>query len=401
MIHDGILRTPNETLFGRGALAALPRVAAGFGSRALLVADPNVLAQPAGAAVPEALAQAGVDTIVFDGAEPDVPLSCIDRCVEAVEGREVDMVIGLGGGSAIDVAKLAALLLRHPGPLERYYGEGAVPGGTLPVIAIPTTAGTGSEVSPVAVVTDPDRHLKVGVSSIELIPRVAICDPDLTLSCPSSVTAFSGVDALAHAVESLTAAVRPRDWADYPGEVFQGRNTFTDRFAVTAIEAIGRSLERAVADGADADARADMMYGSLCAGVAFGNAGTAGAHALQYPIGATTSTPHGLGVALLMPYVLRFTRPECTPELALVARALGVAADDDATSADRAIEEIARLSAAVGVPRTLAEIGIAREALPDLARDASTVARLLRNSPRELDEAALLSILEAAWTGKA
>jgi alcohol dehydrogenase len=337
---------------------------------------------------------------VFDGAEPDVPLSCIDRCLEAGKGRDIDLVIGLGGGSAIDVAKLAALLLRYPGPLERYYGEGAVPAGTLPVIAVPTTSGTGSEVSPVAVVTDPDRHLKVGVSSVELIPRVAICDPDLTLSCPSSVTAFSGVDALAHAVEALTSASRPRDWADHPGEVFQGRNAFTEHFAVSAIEAIGRSLERAVADGSDAAARTDMMYGSLCAGLAFGNAGTAGAHALQYPIGATTSTPHGLGVGLLLPYVLRFTQTGCAPELALVARALGVADGDEATSATRAIDEIARISAAVGVPRTLAEIGVARAALPALARDASTVTRLLRNSARELDEAALLSILEDAWTGQ-
>jgi alcohol dehydrogenase class IV len=400
MTCDGILRTPNETLFGRGALTSLPSVAARFGRTALLVADPNVLAQPAGAAVPGALAEVGVDTVVFGGAEPDVPLACIERCVEAATGRDIDLVIGLGGGSAIDVAKLAALLLRHDGPLERYYGEGAVPGATLPVIAVPTTAGTGSEVSPVAVITDPDRHLKVGVSSVELIPRVAICDPDLTLTCPPSVTAFSGIDALAHAVEALTAAVRPRDWATHPGEVFQGRNVFTERFAVAAIEAIGRSLERAVADGSDADARADMMYGSLCAGMAFGNAGTAAAHALQYPIGASTSTPHGLGVGLLLPYVLCFTRPACVPELALVARALGVGEEDDARSADRAIEEIARLSAAVGVPRALADIGVAREALPGFARDASTVARLVRNSSRELDEAALLSILEDAWAGQ-
>jgi alcohol dehydrogenase len=400
MIRDGILRTPNGTLFGHGALTALASVAGRFGRTALLVADPNVLAQPAGGAVPAALAAAGVDTVVFDGAEPDVPLSCIDRCVEAAKGRDIDLVIGLGGGSAIDVAKLAALLLRHPGPLERYYGEGAVPGPTLPVIAVPTTSGTGSEVSPVAVITDPGRHLKVGVSSIELIPRVAICDPDLTLTCPPSVTAFSGVDALAHAVEALTAAVRPRVWADEPGEVFQGRNVFTERFAVGAIEAIGRSLERAVADGSDAAARADMMYGSLLAGLAFGNAGTAAAHALQYPIGASTSTPHGLGVGLLLPYVLGFTRPACVPELALVARALGVGADDDGRSADRAIEEIARLSAAVGVPATLADIGVTRAALPGFAHDASTVARLVRNSSRELDEAALLSILEDAWTGR-
>jgi alcohol dehydrogenase len=398
MITHGLLRTPSETLYGRGALAALPGVAARFGRTALLCADRNVLAQDAGASVVAALERAGIEVVVFDGAEPEVPVACVERCVEAAQGHDIDLVIGLGGGSAIDVAKLAALLLRHPGPLERYYGEGAVPGETVPVIALPSTAGTGSEVTPVAVVTDPDRHLKVGVSSIHLIPRAAICDPVLTVTCPRSVTAFSGIDALAHAVEALTANVRPREWPGYPGEVFQGRNAFTDCFAVSAIEAIGRSLERAVEHGSDLDARADMLYGSLCAGIAFGNAGTAGAHALQYPIGAATSTPHGLGVGLLLPHVLRYTKPTCRPELGIVAEALGVAKADDAGAPELAIEEIARLNAAVGVPADLAAIGVEREALPRFARDASTVTRLVRNSPRELDEAALLTILEDAWT---
>jgi alcohol dehydrogenase len=245
-------------------------------------------------------------------------------------------------------------------------------------------------VTPVAVVADPGRRLKVGISSLHLIPRVAICDPELTRSCPPSVTAFSGIDALAHAVEAFTARARPRAWAAYPGEVFQGKTVFTDRLAIEAVAAIGSSLERAVADGDDIDAREQMLYGSLCAGIAFGNAGTAGAHALQYPIGAETSTPHGLGVGLLLPYVLRYTRASCSRELDEVAVALGV---------DDAIAEIARLSAAVGVPRTLADIGVAEEALPEIAKQAATVTRLVSNSPRELDVNSLLSILREAWSG--
>jgi len=337
--------------------------------------------------------------VIFDGLEPEAPLRCIDRCLQAADGHDVDVVVGLGGGSSLDVAKLAALLLRHPGPLDRYYGEGAVPDGVLPVVAVPTTAGTGSEVTPVAVVTDPGRRLKVGVSSPRLIPRVAICDPELTATCPPMVTAFSGIDALAHAVEAATAVSRPRAWAEHPGEVFQGANSFTAPFALTAIEAIGRSLERAVAHGGDLAARTDMLYGSVSAGIAFANAGTAGAHALQYPIGAVTSTPHGLGVGLLLPYVLRYVKDDCRERLALVADALGVGSGPPAEAAERAILEIARIAEAVGVPRTLRDIGVGREALPELAREAAGVTRLVRNSPRTLDEAALLTILEAAWEG--
>jgi alcohol dehydrogenase len=386
----GILRAPNEILFGNGSIASLPGVVARFGRDVLVCSDPNILAQPRARQALRALTDAGMAVTVFDDVEPDVPLTTIDRCLELVAGRPIEVVVGLGGGSCIDAAKAAALLLRHAGPLERYYGESVVPGPTVPVVAVPTTAGTGSEVTPVAVVADPTRRLKVGVSSAQLIPRVAICDPELTVSCPRSVTAFSGIDALAHAVEAFTARPRPRAWEQYPGEVFQGKTVFSDRLALDAVAAIGGALERAVADGGDLEAREQMLYGSLCAGLAFGNAGTAGAHALQYPIGAITSTPHGLGVGLLLPYVLRYTREACEPEVDRLAAALGV---------DDAVAEIARLAVAVGVPQTLAEIGVAEEALPEIAAQAATVTRLVSNSARALDDAALLSILRDAWHG--
>jgi alcohol dehydrogenase len=381
---------PGETLFGRGSVASLAPVAARLGRRVLVCSDLNVLAQPVVAAALRELERATASCRVFDAVQPDLPLANIEQCLAVAQEAPVDLVVGLGGGSCIDAAKVAALLLRHPGPLERYYGEGAVPGPTLPVIGVPTTAGTGSEVSPVAVVTDPRRQLKVGISSLELIPRVAICDPDLTLSCPPSVTAFSGIDALTHAVEAFTSRERARAWSTYPGEVFQGKTAFSDQMALSAITAIGSALERAVADGGDIEARGQMLYGSLCAGIAFANAGTAGAHALQYPIGAVTSTPHGLGVGLLLPYVLRFIRPACPAELADVAAALGV---------EDAIAEIARLAAAVGVPRTLAEIGVPEDALDEIAGQAATVTRLVANSPRELDLDRLLSIVREAWHG--
>jgi alcohol dehydrogenase len=387
----GILRTPRETLFGRGAIASLVPATTALGRNVLVCSDPNILVQPEVAAELDALARMSETFVVFDGVEPDLPLACVDACLAAAAGKNIDVVVGIGGGSCIDAAKVAALLLRHPGPLERYYGENAVRGPAVPVVAVPTTAGTGSEMSPVAVVGDPGRRLKVGVSSAHLIPQLAICDPVLTLSCPPRVTAFSGIDALAHAVESFTAIARPRDWSDHPGAVFQGKTVFSDTFALEAVRAIGVALERAYTNGDDLDAREQMLYGSLCAGVAFGNAGTAGAHALQYPIGASTSTPHGLGVGLLLPYVLRYTRDACTPELEQIAGALGVE-----RTADAAIAEIARLAAAVGVPRTLAEIGVREDELPKIAAQAATVTRLVSNSPRALDTDGLLEILRDA-----
>jgi alcohol dehydrogenase len=392
--RHGVLRGPAEIHVGAGALAALPGVTRRHGTRVLLCGDRVMLDQAAVGAVVARLRDDAEELVVFDAIEPDLPLSVLDAVLGAVDGRAIDVVVGLGGGSAIDTAKLAALLLRHPGPAERYYGENAIPGPVAPIVAVPTTAGTGSEVTPVAVVGDPGRRLKVGVSSLELIPSAAICDFELTLSCPASVTAFSGIDALAHAVEAYTSRARPRDWASYPGEIFQGRTALTDGYALTAIEAIAGSLERAVADGHDRPARQSMLYGSLCAGLAFGNAGTAGAHALQYPVGAATGTPHGLGVGLLLPSVLRYTAPACGPALTEVAGALGVEPAPEA-----AIAEIARLAAAVGVPRTLAEIGIDPGDLPEFAELAAGITRLAGNSPRELDATAMLTILEDAFAG--
>ncbi|HEY1479784.1 MAG TPA: iron-containing alcohol dehydrogenase [Gaiellales bacterium] len=400
MTLHGVLRGPAEITFGRGAARSLGSLVASLGRRAAVCTDAVVMAQPHVAAAFDTLREAGVETVVFDGAEPELPLHCVEQAVAAVGPLSgIDVVVGIGGGSAIDLAKLVALLARHPGPLERYYGENAVPGPCLPVVALPTTAGTGSEVTPVAVIGDPSRELKVGISSPHLIPRLALCDPELTLTCPPSVTAFSGIDALAHAVEAFTSSTRAPDWSVYPRDIFQGKNPFSDAYALVAAGAISRSLERAVSSGDEIDARESMLYGSLHAGLAFGNAGTGGAHALQYAVGAASHTPHGLGVGLLLPYVLSYTRSACAPELRRLAEAFGVA-EPDPDEPRAAIDEIVRLAAAVGVPRTLAEIGIAEDALPHLADQASGIARLLRNSPRPLDRDALLEILQAAHRGE-
>jgi alcohol dehydrogenase len=307
-------------------------------------------------------------------------------------------VVGLGGGSSIDLAKLVALGVAHGDDLRSFYGEEQVPGPIAPLIAVPTTAGTGSEVTPVAVLTDPAAVLKVGISSRHLIPTYALVDPTLTHGCPPSVTGHAGIDALAHAVEAFTAARRRLP----PGStgVFVGKNSLSDPLALVAVEQIAPHLVAAQRD--EPDARAAVAYGSLCAGLAFATAGTAVAHALQYSIGARTHTPHGLGTGLLLAYAMRFNRPARLAEMAAIGRAMDVSGDEDCDerAADAAIAGVAELATAVGVPSSLAELQVTEDELPELARQALGVSRLIVNNPRELGEDDLLEILRAAWRGE-
>jgi alcohol dehydrogenase class IV len=391
MVESAFLQLPRRVVFGTGALAALATEARALGASALVCTDPNIAATDGFARALALLADAGIETRVFADTPPDIPPAAVAACLDVARGFAPEVVIGVGGGSSLDMAKVVALLLRHPGPLETYYGENGVPGPIVPVVAVPTTAGTGSEVTPVAVVSDPGRRLKVGVSDPQLVPSVAICDPELTLTCPPGVTAHAGIDALMHAVESYLAPPRETDWAAASHDVFRGRSALTAPYSLAAIREISGALERAVSDGSDREARARMLSGSLRAGIAFGHAGTGGAHALQYAVGAATGTPHGLGVGLLAPYVLAYVAPAAERELADIAAAMGV---------PDAIAEVARLLDAIGVPRTLRQLGVAQVDLPQLADDAATVQRLLRNSPRPLDRDALLDILGHAWSGE-
>ena len=397
---DTILRLPSAIVFGCGTIEQLGGVVSSEGRCALVCSDPGVSQTEGYERAIRSMARSGITTHVYTHTPADVPIESARECVDGVSDDDIDVIVGIGGGSALDMAKLASVLLSHPQALASYYGEDRLPGPCLPIVAAPTTAGTGSEVSPVAVLRDPDRPMKIGISSRYLIPRAAVCDPELTLTCPAATTAYAGIDALVHALEAYTAATRPT-WRDYPGPVFRGKSYFSDFHALGAIQLIHRALERAVFHGNDLQARTMMLLGSLSAGIAFAQAGTAGAHALQYPLGARTSTPHGLGVGLLAPYVLDFIRPTAERELAIVGRTMGVCDDhaDEAEAAARAIGEISRLVRAIGLPGSLAELSIREADLSQIADEASTVARLVDNSPRKLDREALIAILRAAWNG--
>jgi alcohol dehydrogenase len=397
-VDFGLLRLPNQVSFGPGALDSLPSVARSLGTRVFICADPFLATTALFEAARDAMIDSGLVVEVHTEIVPELPVATVEAAGVIAKAFGPDVVIGFGGGSALDLAKLIALLVAHPGPLVEHYGENNVSGPVVPLIAVPTTAGTGSEVTPVAVVSDPTRELKVGVSSPFLIPKFAIVDPRLTYGAPKSVTAHSGIDAFVHAVESYTSANRVPEWnSQLP--VFVGRNALSSLVGLEAAALIGANLRTAVSHPDVLAARDAMAYGSLLAGMAFGGAGTHLSHALQYPVGALSHTPHGLGTGLLLPYVLQACLPETVPELSRLATALGVAGESDPDRARAMIETTRELVADIGIPLTLAEIGISRDQLPRIAELALTVTRLANNSTITASRETFMLILEAAFSG--
>ena len=394
----GVLRAPRTTLFGPGQRFALGRVAAAIGKHALICTDERFAASDGMARILTTLSSSNIKATVFSDTQPELPLPGVEACVQQVRSLAPDMVIGIGGGSCMDMAKLVSLLLTHGGPADRYYGELKVPGPVIPVIAVPTTAGTGSEVTPVAVLADHARDLKVGISSPHLIPHTAVCDPELTLSCPPKLTALSGADALTHAIEAYTTISHPYDPDLSQSRVFVGKNLFSDHHALAAIRLIVDYLPRAVHDGSDLEARSMLMFASLSAGLAFGVAGTAAAHAIQYPVGALTHTAHGIGVAALLPYVMSYNAPACMAALAEIGRALG-GIGTEAALADTAIKKVRMLLAEIGIPRTLADLGLAENRLEWVVEQSLLATRLVTNNPRKLDLDGMRDIVTDAFYG--
>lgn len=390
----GTIRAPRELVFGSGQRHALGRIARNLGKRALVVTDARLAGDDTFKAMVEDLKSAGLEVRVDGSTLPDVPVASAAQSADAARAFGPDLVIGVGGGSCLDMAKCVAVLLTHGGRPQDFYGEYNVPGPVMPIIAVPTTAGTGSEVTPVAVLSDSERMLKVGVSSPYIIPTVSICDPELTVSCPPGLTAIAGADAMTHAIEAYTAIRREPVPGIAQDRVFVGKNDFSDHFALRAIVLLWEGLEAACKDGSDLAAREKVMMGATMAGLAFGVAGTAAAHAIQYPVGALTHTAHGAGVACLMPYVMRWNRPSIETEIAEIAAAVGV-------SADALIPEIAGLFGRIGIPPTLRDLGLAEDRLDWTAEQSCGIARLIQNNPRPLPLPDMRRLLEAAYTGDA
>ncbi|WP_246160097.1 iron-containing alcohol dehydrogenase [Aureimonas fodinaquatilis] len=397
----GTFRSPRAVYFGVGQRVLAGPVASQRGHRVLICTDERLSGDVVMEELVNNLRASGLQTEVFDRTQPDVPLDCVASAAERARSFGPDCIIAIGGGSCLDLGKVTALLHSHGGRPQDYYGEFKVPGPTIPLIAMPTTAGTGSEVTPVAVLSDPDKTLKVGVSDPYIIPAVAICDPELTLTCPVGLTAVTAADALTHGIESFTAIQHPDTGRLALDRVFVGKNTMSDLTALKAIGLIYHALPGAVRDGSDLQLRSQLMYGAMLAGQAFANAGNAAAHALQYPIGSLTGTAHGVGVAVLMPYVMHYNLPSRIKEYGEIADAIGVGTPDQTPreKALAAVDGVASLFRSINIPLTLAELGFEENQIEWAAEQAMTAARLVVNNPVALTQADMALILRAAWEG--
>ncbi len=369
-------------------------------SRVLIVTDRSLVAAGLLDPVQGPLAQAGIAVEIFDGGEPEPSLDLAERCIAHALRVQPDALLGLGGGSNMDLAKIAAAVLTHGGGPRDYVGEDRLPGPVMPLICVPTTAGTGSEVTAASVLTDTANQIKVGILSNYLRPRLALVDPRLTLTCPRKVTADSGIDALTHAIEAYTAV----DNEEFPlpsGErsVYQGRHPLGDCLAEKAINLIGQHLERAVHHGDDVSAREGMALGATTAGLAFSNVGVALVHAMEYPVGGATHCSHGEGNGLLLPFVMRFNLPARVKQFAKIAQLLGQDPSglSEAALAEQAVAAVERLKSAIGIPQRLRDLGVTRNQLRPFAEKTLGIKRILRVNPRPVTVDDVTSIFEAAW----
>ena len=397
----GVLRLPRNIVVGAQQRFAVADIAAEMGSNVLVCTDRRLAASEELQALVLSLQNRNLTVRVFGDTEAELPTPGIIACVEQLKGQDIDVIIGFGGGSCMDMAKVVSVLLTHGGQPSDYYGEFAVPGPVKPVIALPTTAGTGSEATAIAVVSDPGLGMKMGISSPHIIPFASVCDPELTYSCPSSLTAATGADTFVHLVESFTAITREPTRTLASERVFVGKNVLTDSLALDGIRLVGRSLATAYKDPGNVDARGDMMLAALYGGIVLSNAGTAAAHAIQYPVGALTHTPHGVGVGLLLPYVVRHNFSAIVPQLGQIAEALGRDSKglDARSLAIAGVEAIDEIIAAIELPSTLEELGVKENDLSRIATLSLNSKRLIDNNPVRLDLDAVSSIVQAAFTG--
>jgi alcohol dehydrogenase class IV len=375
--------TAPSLIFGSGSIARLGEIAAQrLGPRVLLVTDAGLVKAGLIAPALHTLEEAGIAVDVFDAVVADPPEDVVLAAVAKARNFDTRAVIGFGGGSSIDVAKLVALLAAGHESLAEIYGVGIAKGPRLPLLAIPTTAGTGSEVTPISIVTT-GAHEKKGVVSPLIIPDIALLDPELTVNLPPHVTAATGIDAMVHAIEAYTSTS-------------PNNNPVSQALAKEALALLGRNIQRAVHQGHDIAARSAMLLGSMLAGQAFANSPVAAVHALAYPIGGHFGVPHGLSNALVLPHVLRFNASACEAAYAELMPYAFPELDGRAT-ASAFVEALASLCTKVGLQPRLRDVGIPQDAVPMMAEDAMKQTRLLVNNPRPLTLEDVRAIYEAAW----
>jgi alcohol dehydrogenase len=388
-----------EIIFGSGALKYVSellqtKLKAG---KPLLITDSGVAKAGHLQKVIEAFQRRKIPFESFDQVEPEPSIENVLQCAHAISGKGCDAVVALGGGSVIDLGKVVSVLLKYGGDIKSYYGQEKIPGETLPVMAVPTTAGTGSEVSAGAILTDSTANTKIGIRSNYLRPQVALIDPLLTLSCPKHVTASAGFDVLAHAVEAYTMnehTVMPRGTL-----IFYGANPITDPLAEAAIRLISQYLRQAVHQGHNREARENVMMASLLAGISFSNAGVTMTHNITYPVGAKTHAPHGVLLSTLLPAVLEFNLPVRMERLAKVAGWMGEKVSHlcPREAAEKAISGIRTLIRDIQLPSSLSAIGVQEHDLPDMARISMPILEAMPWNPRAVTLNELIEIYRKAY----
>lgn len=372
-------RTVPHIHAGPGSTAQLVRIAApliGGRERIFIVTDKGVRSFGLLDAAVEGLQAAGLSVAINDSVVPDPPEDMVLAVVEEARKFGAELVIGFGGGSSMDTAKLVALLLGTDQPLAEMYGVDQVKGTRLPLILIPTTAGTGSEVTPISVVTVGETS-KMGVNDPALYADMAVLDAELTYGLPRAVTAATGIDAMVHAIEAYTSKIH--------------KNPVSDALALAGLKKLHGAIERACTDGRDTQAREDMLLGALLAGQAFANAPVGAVHALAYPLGGIFHVPHGLSNSLMLPPVLRYNAEIAEPLYAELSAHIGLARP----GANALVEEMERIADAVKIETRLSQVGVSHNDLPRLAEDAMKVTRLLVNNPREMTLEAAKACYEA------
>lgn len=372
-------------VFGAGVLQSIgDEIKRHHGSKVLVVTDPGIKAAGLVDRMVGFLERANLAYHVFDEVEPDPRIEIVTQCVAAAKSFNPDIVIGFGGGSALDISKVTSIMLTNSGEVSRFFGMGLVPNPGPPLILVPTTAGTGSEMTSICVLSDTKNNIKKGIVSEHMFARVALLDPELTVGLPRQVTATTGMDAFVHALESYTGI----------------RSSFlTDTLNLEAIHMIAGNLRRAYANGNDIEARTQMLQASAVAGMAFSNTQNGLDHAIALAIGGRFHLPHGLLTAFICPWVMEYNLMACPAKFIDIAEAFGESTEglSEMQGARLAVKAIKSLLDDLGISYMLGSYDVPFEAIPALAKEAMLATRLISNNPRAVVEQDVINLLEANY----
>jgi len=372
---------PGKLVFGNGSLAQLADEVIQLKPGKVFIATISPLLNSI-ADFTTSLKKNGIEILTDTSIVQEPGFSDFEKLMKIVTPFNPDVVVGIGGGSVLDISKLVAAQLDNEQLLKDYVGIGLLEGRKKKLVCVPATAGTGSEVSPNAILVD-NENQKKGIISPFLVPDIVYVDPLLTISVPPSITAATGLDALTHCLEAYTNKFA---------------QPFIDMYAYEGMQLIAANIVTAVKEGTNIEAREKVAMGSLLGGFCLGPVNTAGVHALSYPLGSIFHLAHGLSNALLLPYVMEFNIPATTKKYAEVAIALGCERQaDDKTTACKGVRKIKELIKACGIPATLREVNVPESAIPQMAADAMKIQRLLKNNPREITEQDAIEIYKAAY----